>query len=74
MVLDEEMLKENAKPGGLISGLILGYKLLYDELGIPIIVEKTLREVSEEKEYVIIKENRRTNLSSLAKIKTLQKA
>lgn len=69
VVLDIEILKENAKPGGVISGLILGYKPLYDELGIPTMIEKMLQEISEEEGYVIIKDNKRLNLTSLAKIK-----
>lgn len=68
LVLDIEMLKENAKPGGVVSGLILGYKSLYDELGISTIVEKITDEVSEEKDYVVIKENRKLNLYILAKL------
>lgn len=69
LVLDVEMFKENAKPGGVVSGIILGYKPLYDELGLSNIVKKIINEVSEEKDYVIIKKNRKTNIYLIAKSK-----
>jgi hypothetical protein len=70
IVLDIETLYENAKPGGIVSGLIIGYRTIYDDVGIGVIVNKLIKEITEsEKEYVVIKGNKRINLSLLAKIK-----
>ncbi|MDK6028833.1 nucleotidyltransferase domain-containing protein [Ignisphaera sp. 4213-co] len=39
IVFDIDMLKENAEPGGIVSGLVIGYKILYDDIG----MQKLLR-------------------------------
>lgn len=69
VVLDVGALEENARPGGIVSGLIAGYRVLYDEIGVPAIVERAVREASAEDGYTVIKGGRRLSLSALAKVR-----
>ena len=71
LVFDEESFKENLKPGTVLSGLILGHKILYDKIGVSRELVKLFNELAKEN-YVYIK--RRTwNLSKIAKVKTKYK-
>lgn len=67
IVFDIDMLKENAEPGGIVSGLVIGYKILYDDIGMQKIVEGVADKISREESYIIIKNNRRIDLSAIAK-------
>ena len=67
IVFDIDMLKENAEPGGIVSGLVIGYKILYDDIGMQKIVEGVVDKISREESYIIIKNNRRIDLSAIAK-------
>lgn len=72
VVLDVEALYENAKPGGVVSGLVAGYTIVYDEVGIPELVKRVACDVLREGEYVIVKNGRRLNLHALARAKLKQ--
>lgn len=68
-VFDVDTFMENAKPGGVVSGLILGFRSLYDELNVPALVEELTRRIVDEDGYVLIKGGREINISLLAKMK-----
>lgn len=70
--MDVASLSESARPGGVVSGLIAGYIVIYDELGIPYLIRRIVQEVSREEGYIVIKNGRRLNLSTLAKVKNLR--
>lgn len=67
VVLDVEALKENANPGSVVSGLVLGYKVVHDEIGVPGIVRKILCDISKEEGYTVFKSGKKLNLHALAK-------
>lgn len=69
VVMDTDMLKDNARAGTVVAGLIAGYRSLYDEINIENIVEKLLEEVAEAGEYIVFKNGKRLNLGSIAKAK-----
>lgn len=69
VVLDAEMLEENAKPGEAVSGLIVGCRIIHDKAGIPGIVEGMVRAMSKEEEYMVIEESKKPGPHALAKIK-----
>lgn len=68
LVFDVETLRENLEPGGVASGLVLGYKALLDELGLEGLVAEAARRVAGE-DVVIVKRGRRINLSAIARVK-----
>lgn len=68
-VFDPETFRENLEPGSFLSGLALGYKILYDEIGLKKAIEKLIRKISETEGYVYVK-GRKWNLASIAKAKT----
>lgn len=72
VVLDVDALYENAKPGGLVTGLVAGYYAIYDEVGISELVWRIAREVLREGEYVVVKNGRRLNQHALARVKLTQ--
>ena len=71
VVMDVEMLKDNAEAGTLLSGLVLGYKILYDEICVKNTIEKILEDVAKTEEYIVFKNGRKLNLSSIAKAKKI---
>jgi len=68
IVLDEESFKENLEPGGLASGLVAGYKILYDEIRIESFIYEAAKKIANEK-YVILKNRKKIDLSTIAKLK-----
>lgn len=69
-VFDVEMFRENLEPGGLASGLVIGYVIIWDELNIP----KLVREVAEKMardNIVLVKSGKKLNLSAISKAKIL---
>ncbi len=68
-VFDPETFRENLEPGSFLSGLALGYKILYDRIGLEKTIEELVRKVGETEGYVYVKE-RKWNLASIAKAKT----
>lgn len=67
-ILDEDSLKENLEPGAFASGLIAGYKILYDEIGLDEMIMKTAEKIALG-EYIIQKDGKRINLSAIAKVR-----
>lgn len=67
-ILDEDSLKENLEPGAFASGLIAGYKTLYDEIGLDEMIMKTAEKIAIG-EYIIQKDGKRINLSAIAKVR-----
>ncbi|MEM0317357.1 MAG: hypothetical protein QXO97_05150 [Candidatus Nezhaarchaeales archaeon] len=70
VVLDLEMLRENMKPGTMLSGLVCGYKVLYDEIGLPTLIEDLVKALALE-DVVLIKRGRRLSISAHARAKLL---
>lgn len=66
LVFDEVSFKENLRPGAVLSGLVIGYEIIYDELGLNNLVEDLVRDVARG-EYIVQKGERRINLSALAR-------
>jgi len=65
VLLDEGSLHENVQPGTVLSGLILGYRVIYDEVGINDLVS-TLTELLANTDYRYFK-GRWVDLSTLAR-------
>lgn len=66
VVLDEDSLKENMEPGGVASGLLAGYLVLYDELGLEKLVAEAAEKVASEG-FTLQKGGRKINFGALAK-------
>jgi len=67
IVLDLESFKENLAVGTFLSGLVLGYRVLHDTIGVDELLEKLFSELAEE-DYIYVK-GRRWNLSAVARAK-----
>lgn len=67
-VFDVESFKENLEPGALASGLIAGFKTLFNEICVEKLIAEALEKIAVE-HYVILKKNRKLNLSAIAKAK-----
>lgn len=68
IVFDEGSFRENLEPGALPSGLIAGYEIIHDELGLKDLITELMEKVARG-EYVVQKSGRRINLSALARMK-----
>jgi len=68
VLLDTESLRENAQPGTVVSGLALGFKVLYDAVGFSKLVEEMLRSLTTT-DYRYFKEGRWIDLSIAARVK-----
>ena len=67
VVLDAEMLEENTVVGSFLTGLVLGYRAVYDEIGFDDLVKNLVRNlVSSADDYVLIKCAWRVNLKAIA--------
>jgi predicted nucleotidyltransferase len=62
IVFDEESFTENTAPGCLVSGVVAGYEVIFDELEFKEIVKKLALSILEEKP-VIYKKNRKLNIA-----------
>ncbi|WP_440059490.1 hypothetical protein ACSU1N_06800 [Thermogladius sp. 4427co] len=71
IVFDVEMLEENTRPGTVLSGLIAGYVVVYDEIGVESILEKVLENILQVDEYIIVKKGRKLDLASIAKARKI---
>jgi len=70
VIFDIESFKENLEPGTIASGLIYGYKILYDELGLEKLLVPLIEKIAHtETEYVVQKNGRRINLSAFSRVK-----
>ncbi len=70
LVLDEEALEENMKPGGVASGLLAGYLALYDELGLEDLVARAAERIASEG-FILQKGGRRIDFGALARARRL---
>ena len=68
VVLDFNNFIENLKEGTFISGLVLGYKILYDEISIEKYIKELCKKLIENLDYEFIKHGKRYRLSIFAKI------
>jgi predicted nucleotidyltransferase len=72
VVLDVEMLKENMVVGSFLTGLVLGYRVVYDEIGFDDLVKNLIRDLTNSTDdYVLIKRGRKVNLKAIAIAKSL---
>jgi len=67
IVFDVDSLKENMKPGGVASGAIAGYKVLYDEIGFEEMVKKAAEELLKQG-VVVYKKGRKLDLTIYTKL------
>ncbi|MEM0481269.1 MAG: hypothetical protein QXM16_00030 [Nitrososphaerota archaeon] len=66
IIFDGDSFRENLEPGTLASGLIAGYRVVYDELGLEKLIEPLIEKIARG-EYIVQKNGRRINLSALAR-------
>lgn len=72
VVLDVEMLKENMVVGSFLTGLVLGYRVVYDEIGFDDLVKNLIRDLTKNADdYVLIKRGRKINLKAIAIAKSV---
>ncbi len=67
-VLDLKQFDENLETGSFLSGLALGYKIIYDRIGIEEKIIKMLKKLSKSR-YVLVNKYGEWNLSRIAEIK-----
>ena len=68
LVFDLDTFKENLVVGTVLTGLVLGYNVLYDKIGVEKLIHNFIEEISKEDEYVLIKK-RKYDFARLAKMK-----
>lgn len=68
IVFDVESFKENLEPGALASGLIVGFKVLFNEIYVEELITKALEKIALG-QYIVLKKDRKLNLSAIAKAK-----
>ncbi|MEM4062146.1 MAG: hypothetical protein QXY11_04740 [Desulfurococcaceae archaeon] len=68
LVFDVESFMENLEPGAVASGLVAGYILLYDELGVESLVRNLAEKVARDN-VVLFKHGKKLNLSAIARAK-----
>ena len=68
LVFDLNSFEENLCIGSVLSGLVLGYKVLHKDSSLRLedYIQKLLEEVCREGDYVYVKNGRRINLSKIA--------
>lgn len=66
--MDEKSFYDNLEPGTVISGLVIGYKKIYDEMKIDKLINELAMKIAE-MDYRIYKRNKEINLSSISKVK-----
>lgn len=67
-IFDFETFRENLEPGSFLSGLTLGYRILYDKVNLVEVIREFIRKISETEEYIYMKK-RVWNLALIAKTK-----
>jgi len=67
-VFDLSTFKENLEPGSFLSGLTLGYKIIYDKVGLTKLIEELIKKIAKIKEYTYIK-RKKWDLALIAKTK-----
>lgn len=73
VVLDSESLEENMKPGTVLSGPACGYRILYDEVGLPALTEDSIKKLASE-DVVLVKRGKRLNVSAYARAKLVSQS
>lgn len=68
IIFDEDSFRENLEPGGLPSGLVAGYKIIHDELGLEDLIGDLAKKIARS-DYIVQKGRRRINISALARIR-----
>ena len=68
-VFDIESFEENLIVGTFLTGLVLGYKIIHDTIGVEKKIQEFIKEISKEDKYVFIKK-RKWNLAAIAKAKS----
>jgi len=68
-VFDIESFEENLIAGTFLTGLVLGYKIIYDTIGVEEKIREFIKEIGKEDKYVFIKK-RKWNLAAIAKTKS----
>jgi len=66
IVFDLDSLKENLRPGTVLSGLVLGFRVLYDAVGFTRYFKELVKGLAQD-DYVLYKK-RALRLSRLAKV------
>ena len=72
IVMDKEMLYENMEPGTLLSGLVIGYKKIYDNINFDYLINDLIRKLAEI-DYKLFKNSKEINLSSISRVKLKNK-
>jgi len=68
LLFDEESFYENLQPGTVLSGLVMGFKALYDEIGVSRAVEELVKLLAGS-DYKYCKGRRCVDLSAVARAK-----
>jgi len=68
-IFDTTSFNENLAVGTFMTGLVLGYKILKDNIGVKKKIPEFIRELSREEKYFYIKK-RKWNLAAIAKTKS----
>ncbi len=68
-IFDTTSFNENLTVGTFLTGLVLGYKILKDNIGVKEKIQKFIRELSREEKCFYIKK-RKWNLAAIAKTKS----
>jgi len=68
LLFDEESFRENLQPGTVLSGLVMGFKALHDEIGVNKAVEELAKHLAGNG-YKYCKVGRCVDLSALARAK-----
>lgn len=66
IVLDVKSLEENVVPGSFLTGLILGYKVIYDDLGFKYLIKDIVKRLVSTDDFILIKHGRKVNLKAVA--------
>jgi hypothetical protein len=58
-------------PGSLLTGLVLGYRIIYDDIDLKDLIRDLIRDLASTDDYILIKRGRRVNLKAVAIAKDL---
>ena len=68
IVMDEEIFHENIEPGTVLSGFVIGYKKIYDDIGFDYFINNLIEKLAEI-DYEFFKNSKEVNLSSISRVK-----
>ena len=69
-IFDLDTFVENLKPGTFLCGLALGYKIIYDEIGIDKYIKRLFKEMSRHEDYILYRGGKKYMLGLMASIKS----